>query len=199
MTYRLCLDPDSVRAVDTHVHIQVDDSGRTALPLAFIEAMDRYFGQSEPIRTVDETAEYFRERRVAAVVFTVDATTHLGQAPNSIDDLVAGAERNADILIPFGSVDPLQGESAVDEARRQADDLGVRGFKFHPTVQGFDPSAPEFVPLFSAIEELGLPSSCIPGRPGWVPGCQAAWASDWDCRTRCCSTTWPPATQSCRS
>jgi predicted TIM-barrel fold metal-dependent hydrolase len=166
MTYRLRLDPDSVRAIDTHVHIQVDDSGRTALPLAFIEAMDRYFGQSEPVRTVDETAEYFRERRVAAVVFTVDATTQMGQAPNSIDDLVAGAERNADILIPFGSVDPLQGEAAVEEARRQAADLGVRGFKFHPTVQGFDPSASEFIPLFAALEEVGLPIVVHTGQTG---------------------------------
>ena len=44
------------------------------------------------------------------------------------------------VLIPFGSVDPLQGEAAIDEASRQAD-LGVRGFKFHPSVQAFDPSA----------------------------------------------------------
>ncbi|MEV7694773.1 amidohydrolase family protein [Microbacterium sp. NPDC089189] len=166
MTYRLRVDPAAVRAIDTHVHIQIDDSGRTALPPAFIEAMDRYFGQSDPVRTVDETAEYFRERRVAAVVFTVDATTHLGHAPNRIDDLVAGAERNADILIPFGSVDPLQGDAAVDEARRQAGDLGVRGFKFHPTVQGFDPSDPRFIALFAAIEELGLPIVVHTGQTG---------------------------------
>lgn len=166
MTYRLRLDPAAVRAIDTHVHIQIDDSGRTALPPAFIEAMDRYFGQSDPVRTIDETAEYFRARRVAAVVFTVDATTHLGHAPNRIDDLVAGAERNDDILIPFGSVDPLQGAAAVDEARRQAGELGVRGFKFHPTVQGFDPSDPRFIALFAAIEELGLPIVVHTGQTG---------------------------------
>ncbi len=48
---------------------------------------------------------------MAAVVFTVDATTNLDHAPNSVDEIVEGAQRNADVLIPFGSVDPLQGES----------------------------------------------------------------------------------------
>ncbi|WP_159500491.1 amidohydrolase family protein [Microbacterium sp. 18062] len=166
MTYRIAVDAASVRAVDTHVHIQIDDRGRTALPPAFLEAMDRYFGQSEPALTVDETAEYFRERRVAAVVFTVDARTHLRHEPNSIDDLVAGAARNADVLVPFGSVDPLQGEPAIDEARRQVHDLGVRGFKFHPTVQGFDPSDPAHIALFAAIEQLGVPIVVHTGQTG---------------------------------
>lgn len=166
MTYRTTVDPAAVRAIDTHVHIQVDDSGRTALPLTFLEAMDRYFGRSEPVLTIDETAQYFRERRVVAVVFTVDARTHLGHEPNSIDDLVAGAARNADVLVPFGSVDPLRGEAAIDEARRQVRDLGVRGFKFHPTVQGFDPSDPEHTTLFAAIEELGVPIVVHTGQTG---------------------------------
>lgn len=154
------------RAIDTHVHIQVDSSGRTALPPALLAAMDRYFGHSEPERDIDETAAYYRERDIAAVVFTVDATTNLGHAPNSVDDLVAGAARNADVLIPFGTVDPLQGEAAIDEARRQVADLGVRGFKFHPTVQGFNPAGAEYVPLFAAIEEFAVPIVVHTGQTG---------------------------------
>jgi predicted TIM-barrel fold metal-dependent hydrolase len=159
------IDPESVRAIDTHVHIQVDDSGRHALPQELLDAMDRYFGSSEPVRTIDETADYYRERSLAAVVFTVDATTNLGHAPNSVDDLIAGALRHADVLIPFGTVDPLQGEAAADEARRQAG-LGVRGFKFHPTVQGFNPADPAHTPLFEALEGIGLPIVVHTGQTG---------------------------------
>jgi predicted TIM-barrel fold metal-dependent hydrolase len=43
------------------------------------------------------------------------------------------------VLIPFGSVDPPRG-AAADDARRLVERNGVRGFKFHPTVQEFDPS-----------------------------------------------------------
>ena len=164
---------ERIRAIDTHVHIQVDDSGRFGASPEQREAMDRYFGSSEPVRTVDETAQYYRERDMMAVVFTVDATTNSGHAPNSIDDIAAGAARNADTLIAFGSVDPLQGDAAIDELRRLASELGVRGFKFHPTVQGFDPSEERFIPLFGAIEELGLPIVVHTGQTGvgaGVPG-----------------------------
>ncbi|KRA24631.1 4-hydroxyphenyl-beta-ketoacyl-CoA hydrolase [Microbacterium sp. Root61] len=167
-------DLAGVSAIDVHVHVQIDSAGRTASPPALTQAMAAYFKSSEPPRTVDQTAEYYRERRIGAVVFTLDATTNLGHAPNSIDDLVAGALRNADVLIPFGSVDPLQGAAAVDEARRQAA-LGVRGFKFHPTVQAFDPSAPEHIPLFAAIEELGLPIIVHTGQTGAGAGIPGGW------------------------
>jgi len=162
-----------IRAIDTHVHIQVDDAGRFGASAEQREAMDRYFGTTDPARTVDETAAYFRERDMMAVVFTVDATTNTGHAPNSVDDIASGAARNPDALIAFGSVDPLQGPAALRELERQASQLGVRGFKFHPTLQGFDPSAEEFDPLFGAIEDLGLPIVVHTGQTGvgaGVPG-----------------------------
>lgn len=171
----MTIDLNAVTAIDVHVHVQIDDSGRTASPPALTAAMAAYFGSSEPPRTVDATAHYYRERRMAAVVFTVDATTNLGHAPNSIDDLAAGAQRNADVLIPFGSVDPLQGEAAIEEARRQVGELGVRGFKFHPSVQGFDPSADEFDPLWSTIEELGVPIIVHTGQTGAGAGTPGGW------------------------
>ena len=168
-------DLPGVTAIDMHVHVQVDSTGRRSSPLELTQAMAAYFKSNEAPRTVDETAEYYRKRSIGAVVFTLDATTNLGHAPNSIDDLVEGAKRNADVLIPFGSVDPLQGEAAVDEARRQALDLGVRGFKFHPSMQAFDPSSPEFTPLFLAIEELGLPIIVHTGQTGAGAGLPGGW------------------------
>ncbi|TQK20802.1 hypothetical protein FBY40_3346 [Microbacterium sp. SLBN-154] len=169
------IDIAAVTAIDVHVHVQIDDSGRTASPRALTEAMAAYFGSSEKPRTVDQTATYYRERGMAAVVFTVDATTNLGHAPNSIDDLAAGARRNADVLIAFGSVDPLQGPAAVDEARRQVHELGVRGFKFHPSVQAFDPSAEEFTPLWAAIEEMQVPIIVHTGQTGAGAGTPGGW------------------------
>lgn len=158
-------DASALRAIDVHVHVSIDSTGRTASPPALTEALARYFKSTEKPRTVDDTAAYYRERSMGAVVFTVDATTNLGHAPNSVDEIVEGARRNADVLIPFGSVDPLQGAAAVDEARRQAS-LGVRGFKFHPSVQAFDPSDPTYIPLFACIEELGLPILVHTGQTG---------------------------------
>jgi predicted TIM-barrel fold metal-dependent hydrolase len=170
----MTLDLSGLTAIDVHVHVSIDSTGRTASPPALTQALAKYFKSSESPRTVDQTAEYYRERRMAAVVFTVDATTNLDHAPNSVDEIVEGAQRNADVLIPFGSVDPLQGERAVDEARRQAA-LGVRGFKFHPSVQAFDPSDPAYIPLFAAIEELGLPIIVHTGQTGAGASLPGGW------------------------
>ncbi|HAY43972.1 MAG TPA: 4-hydroxyphenyl-beta-ketoacyl-CoA hydrolase, partial [Micrococcaceae bacterium] len=109
-------------------------------------------------------------QQMAAVVFTVDARTALGHEPNSIEDLVAGCSRNNDVLIPFGSVDPRRGEAALEDAAYQAQKLGVRGFKFHPSLQGFDPSDVAFYPLWETLQELGLPCIFHTGQNGMGAG-----------------------------
>jgi hypothetical protein len=70
------------------------------------------------------------------------------------------------VLIPFGSVDPLQDDAAVAKARRLVLDHGVRGLKFHPSMQNFTPNDPRFYPLWSAIEDLGVPALFHSGQTG---------------------------------
>ena len=86
------------------------------------------------------------ERQFAAVVFTVDATTATGHPGLSSEEMADRAAEHADVLIPFGSVDPLAGEEAVRRARRLITDHGVRGFKFHPSLQAFSPGRQELLP-----------------------------------------------------
>src|SRR5699024_11759951 len=97
-----------------------------------------------------------RELSMAAVVFTVDSETNMKTRPNSSEEIALGAARNNDVLIPFASVDPLQGQKAMDKARTLVEDFGVRGFKFHPSTQGFAPNDEQFSPLFTQLEEYGL-------------------------------------------
>lgn len=79
------------------------------------------------------------------------------------------AERAAefnDVLIPFGSVDPWQGKAAVRRVHRLVDDFGVKGFKFHPSMQGFEPNDRRFYPVYAAIEEAGVPALFHTGQTG---------------------------------
>ena len=48
--------------------------------------------------------------------------------------------RNADICIPFASIDPHKGKLGAREARDLIENFGVRGFKFHHIMQGLDPA-----------------------------------------------------------
>lgn len=168
--YECAVDPNAVDAVDMHIHLEVDADGHKPMPEDFYEASAKYFKSGERTPTVDRIAEIYRGQKMAGVVFTVDSRTQLGEKPNSIDDLVAGCARNNDVLIPFGTVDPRTGKDAITEARRQAQELGVRGFKFHPSVQGFDPSNEQFYPLWEALETIGLPLIFHTGQNGMGAG-----------------------------
>ncbi|UWX97070.1 amidohydrolase family protein [Arthrobacter zhaoxinii] len=170
MRYEYGLDLASLDAIDMHVHIECSDHGHASLPAALTEASAKYFKSEDRSPTLDTIAERYREWRMAAVVFTVDATTALGHEPNSIEEIAEGAARNNDVLIPFGSVDPLQGSRAVDRARMLVEDYGVKGFKFHPSLQGFDPSDQQFYPIYEAIAALGVPALFHTGQNGMGAG-----------------------------
>ncbi|MCC3289622.1 MULTISPECIES: amidohydrolase family protein [unclassified Arthrobacter] len=170
MRYEYGLDLASLDAIDMHVHIECSDHGHASLPAALTEASAKYFKSEDRSPSLDTIAERYREWRMAAVVFTVDATTALGHEPNSIEEIAEGAARNNDVLIPFGSVDPLQGSRAVDRARMLVEDYGVKGFKFHPSLQNFDPSDQQFYPIYEAISALGVPALFHTGQNGMGAG-----------------------------
>jgi len=163
--YECAIDLDAIEAIDTHVHIEIDAHGHSSLPADLQEAASRYFRTDGPRPDLDAIAAYYRERRMAAVVFTVDATTHLGQPPISSAEIAEGAARHSDVLIPYGSVDPHRAD-AIDQMRRLLEDHGVRGFKFHPTVQGFSPDDERWFPLYALLEEAGVPALFHTGQTG---------------------------------
>ncbi|GAB1515231.1 amidohydrolase family protein [Actinophytocola sp. KF-1] len=167
MSYTPAIDLDAVRAIDVHVHVEQDAHGCLSLDDELMAASARYFRSADNrTPTVEDLAERYRRTGMAAVVFTVDARTNLGRAPLSSEEIARAAADHADVLIPFGSVDPLRGEAAVDQARALVTEYGVRGFKFHPSLQGFAPNESRFDPLWAAIEELGVPALFHTGQNG---------------------------------
>jgi len=166
MRYEPALDLDALEAIDTHVHVEIDAAGRRSLPDSLLEASSAYFGAGERTPSLARIAEEYRARRIAAVVFTLDAGTELGHPALASEEIAEFAAQNADVLIPFGSVDPRTGADAVARARLLVEQHGVRGFKFHPTVQGFDPSDPAYSALWGAIAELGVPALFHTGQNG---------------------------------
>ncbi len=161
----MTIDVSRLRAIDTHVHVELDDHGHTSLPEVLTDAATAYFGAAPGRPTIDELADLYRGLDMAAVVFTVDAHTELGHPSISSDDVIAGAARHPDVLIPFASVDPNDGDTAIASAHRLAA-AGARGFKFHPSLQGFDPSDPAFRPLWAELETIGLPVIVHTGQTG---------------------------------
>lgn len=165
--YECGLDVDSVDAVDFHTHVEIDSAGRCAYDPVLAEATGRYFNLGpDHFARVDDLAEHYRRHNTAAVVFTIDARTASGHQSNSVEELIEGAARNNDVLIPFGSVDPWAGDAAVRRVRELVGDYGVRGFKFHPSLQGFEPNGRQFYPIYEAIAAAGVPALFHTGQTG---------------------------------
>lgn len=163
--YEPAIDVASLRAIDVHVHVEIDGHGHGSLPAELAEAASRYFSTDGPRPALDDIAAYYRERSMAAVVFTVDAETQLGHTPISSEEIAEGAARHNDVLIPFGSVDPRRPD-AVARAEALIRDHGVRGFKFHPTVQGFDPSDAAYDALYGTLQDAGVVALFHTGQTG---------------------------------
>ena len=166
MRYDCGVDVAAVEAIDVHTHVEIDSAGQCAYDPELAEATGQYFKLGpDHFTRVDDLAEHYRRHNTAAVVFTIDASTASRHQPNSVEELIDGAARNNDVLIPFGSVDPWAGEAAV----RRVDELvalGVRGFKFHPSLQAFEPNQRQFYPVYEAIAAAGVPALFHTGQTG---------------------------------
>jgi predicted TIM-barrel fold metal-dependent hydrolase len=154
--YVPAVDVDNIDALDVHTHVERDADGHFALDDQLLDASAKYF-RAEDNRTpsVHDLADYYRARSMAAVIFTVDATTALGQPALSSEQIATLAAEHNDVLIPFGSVDP-HAPDAVERARRLVTEFGVCGFKFHPSLQAFAPNDTAFYPIYEVLEELGV-------------------------------------------
>jgi predicted TIM-barrel fold metal-dependent hydrolase len=157
----------SLSAIDVHVHIESDGHGHFSLDDELMDASAAYFKAGhDRTPSLERIADLYRSLNMAAVVFTVDASTATGHQALSSADIADAAAAHSDVLIPFGSVDPLRGAAAVAQARSLVTDHGVRGFKFHPSLQNFAPNDAAFYPLWAQIESLGVPALFHSGQTG---------------------------------
>jgi len=168
------MNVDELIAIDFHTHAEVstrilpDEAEKETL-----EARGRYFRYTVKHPTIAQMADYYRARKMAFVVFTVDHERGMGIKRISNEEVAESAAEHADVAIAFASIDPARGQMGVREARRLIKDFGVKGFKFHPTVQAFYPNDPSCYPLYEVIAEAGLPALFHTGQTGIGAGMPA--------------------------
>ena len=64
------LDLSALQGIDVHVHVESDGRGHMSLDDELLEASAKYFkATADRAPTVEQIAEYYRSRRLAAVVF----------------------------------------------------------------------------------------------------------------------------------
>jgi uncharacterized protein len=157
------MDLKNLVAIDVHTHawksaLHVDDA-----PTASQEAMGRYFRYQPQHQTVPEMAAMYRRLKMAFVVFTVDSPKEPRKISN---EEIAELARKEDNAIAFASINPHRGADGVRLARKLIEEHGVKGFKFHPSVQEFFPNDRMAYPLYEVIAEAKLPALFHTGQTG---------------------------------
>ncbi len=117
---------DDVVAIDIHTHAEEPcgmhgDDGYDD----FQAQMADYFkSPHKHPPTVPETAAYYRSKKIAAVIFPVDAERETGFRRYNNYEMLEVASDHLDVLIPFVSIDPAQGQAR--RARGAQADRGIR-------------------------------------------------------------------------
>src|ERR1044071_3312967 len=158
------MDLDSLVAIDVHTHAWKSALAVEDAPTESQAAMGRYFRYQPEHATVPEMAEMYRKLKMAFVVFTVDSLKRPRKISN--EEIAELAHKNADVAIPFASIDPHRGADGVRLARTLIKDHGVRGFKFHPSEQDFFPNDRLAYPLYEVIAEAKMPALFHTGHTG---------------------------------
>ena len=131
-------------AIDIHTHAEEPcgthpDDGYDDLQAQ----MAVYFNQPNNRPTIEDTAAYYRERKIGAVIFPVDAERETGYRRYPNEEVAEKAAANSDVLIPFASIDPAKGKTGAREARRLIREFGVRGFQVSSVDAGFLSERPQ--------------------------------------------------------
>ena len=152
-------------AIDVHTHAEVScRQPQDEVWQEYEDAASKYFKAGKR-PTIAETVAYYRERKIGLVMFTVDSEHEIGSRRIPNEEVLEAAQANSDMMVAFASIDPHKGRFGAREARRLIAE-GVRGFKFHPTCQGFFPNDRMAYKLYEVIAEHKLPAIFHSGHSG---------------------------------
>jgi len=142
------------RAIDFHVHLPTPDWLDTSMA-GYVEIAEAYFRSPVQRQTLAELADRYRALDARAVLLAWDAETATGRPRVPNETVAAACQEYPDAFTGLGSVDPHKGDVAIAEVAHIAG-LGLRGVKFHPSLQAFAPDDPVYWPIFAACEQHGL-------------------------------------------
>ncbi|MGH3438903.1 MAG: amidohydrolase family protein [Sciscionella sp.] len=138
------------RAFDVHTHRLTAD--RKSGVESRVGDARQLFGTGETNQT---PLEFYRDRRLMAVMFDVDSETTTGLRISN-DEIAEEARTSEGQFVGFASVDAWKGAAAVAEVER-CTGLGLRGVKIQPITQELYVNDRRFYPLWETCQSLGLP------------------------------------------
>ena len=164
------MDIDRLVAIDVHTHVHRSVNAPQVKPEdnEHLAAMAAYFKTAAAAFTVDDLAAYYRERNMAAVTFTIDVKDQPGRPGprHQRGNRRAGQRDHADVIIPFGSVDPARGAEASGwPSGRSRTTASGASSSTRAASRSTRTTRPAY-PLYEVIEAAGLPALFHTGQTG---------------------------------
>ena len=102
-----------------------------------------------------------------AVVLGHRGLVYMDQIERGNDGVKAACDRSGGRMIPLASVHPAHGDRAVAELERCLRDLGMRGLKLHPWLQGSTVDSPVMDELIRVCGRYNVPLLFHDGTPSY--------------------------------
>lgn len=158
-----------MRIIDLHCYPNTDPWIEAQGP--YVEALAKYWNRTWTAKTEGQVMQDFRNAGVEAVLVAFDIETAAGTPPCSNEYVAKMRDNNPGVVLQaWAAVDPLKGQSAVDEARKAISELGMLGFHFHPIVGHFSVDDRQLYPLWETINGLRVPVMIDVGTTGMGAG-----------------------------
>ncbi len=158
-----------MRIIDLHCYPNTDPWIEAQGP--YVEALAKYWNRTWTAKTEGQVMQDFRNAGVEAVLVAFDIETAAGTPPCSNEYVAKMRDNNPGVVLQaWAAVDPLKGQSAIDEARKAISELGMLGFHFHPIVGHFSVDDRQLYPLWETINGLRVPVMIDVGTTGMGAG-----------------------------
>ena len=176
-------------AIDVHVHLcdELTLSSKGDRP----KQMAEYFKRERKPVSIDEMADQYRERNMMAVIQNTTDETITGLTPVPNKHVADGVQRNPDVFLGFGVIDPWQQKVALQEIRR-IKDLGLHGVgEINPRGSSSFPTTPASTPCGRNARSSNCRSCSTAAWPAPAPAPPGEWATSSSSPSRFTSMTWP--------
>ncbi len=145
-----------VVVVDFHVHPVIVREVVEKYPEVAVYA-DKHFdirSRPQPVKVL--LAEMEAAGIDRAVLLPISCASKGFEIPpnKAVQELV---QEHPDKFVGFASVDPNLGERAAEQLNEAVKDLGLKGVKLSPPLQGFRPDDEKVFPVYREAEKLGVP------------------------------------------
>lgn len=136
-----------------------------------MEALAKYWNREWTWKSETEVIEEFKKYSVEAVLVAFDVESVTGSPPCTSEYVARMRDAHPGVIRQaWGAVDPLKGDSAIEEAKQAIKVYGLLGFHFHPIMGHYSVDDRKLYPLWETINELAVPVMIDVGTTGMGAG-----------------------------